>query len=216
MVFFFVWQIKENPFFVLFFLCICCCSFERKPWVNFWKAINCCFSSMNWNIFILGFGNLLLYFLLHKLDLCFTCDVWCILNKIRGLRLNFLTAWFCFGVIAFGKTWPKTLSRSHYVKITETQNKNFKTFEAWHSRMPNNINRIKKFEVQISYSFKIQKFEIENQFHNSQIQVQKLEKKFFKMISFRTIIASHEYHVNKIMVQCKNEWGSWSGIRKRR
>ena len=76
-----------NLIFELFFLCIYCCSLERKLCVNIWNTMNRFFSSVNrgiitnlfpyfwWAVFIVAFSQLFLYFLLYKLDLCFTCDI---------------------------------------------------------------------------------------------------------------------------------------------
>ena len=113
---FFFWPIKENSF------CL--------THVNFWKAINCCFSFMNcgiisnlvlyfqWNAYIVVFSHLFLYFVLYKLDPCFTSDIWCRLNvgKIRSFWLIFKNAWFYFGIIAFDKIWSEISFRSHDVK----------------------------------------------------------------------------------------------------
>ena len=75
----FLWPMKENPF-LTFFPCIYYCSFERKLCVNFWKAINCYISFVNyiiifsilhyfqWNVFVVTFSHLLLYFLLYELS----------------------------------------------------------------------------------------------------------------------------------------------------
>ena len=136
---FFFWPMRENHFFKLFFPCIYSCSFERKLHVIFWKAFNCCFSSMSyviisnilpyfqWNFFFVAFSRLFLYCLLFNLDLCFTCDIWCRLNNIRSLWPIILDAWFYFGIIAFGKIWLQISFWSHDVKRAHTQNKNFKS-----------------------------------------------------------------------------------------
>ena len=100
----FFWPIKENNFF--FFPCVYCYSFKTKLCVNFWKAINYCFSSMScgttsnllpyfqWNVLIADFSNMYLYFLFYKLSVCFAYDAWYRLNEIRSLWLIFLDTCF--------------------------------------------------------------------------------------------------------------------------
>ena len=85
-------QWKKILFLEVFFPWIYCCSSERKLALNL--AINYWISSMNggsisshlpyfqWNIFIVAFSHLFLNFLLYKLDLCLTCDIWYNLNKV--------------------------------------------------------------------------------------------------------------------------------------
>ena len=66
--------------------------------------MNCCIICnlllyLQWNVLIVSFSHLFLYFLLYKLDLCFTCGIWYRLNKIRNLWLIFLAVlillWYC-------------------------------------------------------------------------------------------------------------------------
>ena len=75
-----------------------------------------------WNLFIVAFNHLLLYFLLFKLDLCFSSDIWRRLNKMRSLWLIFAAAWFHFNIIAFGEIWSQIyfrsmMSKDHKLKI---------------------------------------------------------------------------------------------------
>ena len=101
-----------------------------------------------WNLFIVAFNHLLLYFLLFKLDLCFSSDIWCRLNKMRSLWLIFAAAWFHFNIIAFGEIWLQIyfrsmMSKDHKLKI-----------KAWklntHASKTITI-RIKNIEVRIFY-----------------------------------------------------------------
>ena len=70
--------------------------------------------------------------------------------------------------------------------------------------MQNNNNRIKKSKLGFSISFELGKFEIENQFHNLEIQVHKnLKISFVTTFFFKAIIASCGYHVYK-----EDSWSS--------
>ena len=100
------------------------------------------------NLFIVAFNHLLLYFLLFKLDLCFSSDIWCRLNKVRSLWLIFAAAWFHFNIIAFGEIWSQIyfrsmMSKDHILKI--------KTWKLNTHTSKTITIRIKNIEVRIFY-----------------------------------------------------------------